>query len=122
MGKEFGERVRYLRGRAHLTQFQVAVRLFTSPATISRWESGQDEPPAGRLAEIAAALQAEPYEFFLDDEENELIRSVLRFLRRRMNGSQDPENEGNDNVKLGKLRRGGWNPSPLDRRALVGVA
>jgi transcriptional regulator with XRE-family HTH domain len=47
--------VRSLRGRAGLTQGQLAERLATSQSVVSRWESGRDEPRLTTLARLARA-------------------------------------------------------------------
>ena len=46
----FAERLSDARKNAHLTQDQLAERLEVSRQTVSKWEAGQAQPEAGRIA------------------------------------------------------------------------
>lgn len=52
----FAERLSDARKNAHLTQDQLAERLDVSRQTVSKWEAGQAQPEAGRIAALADAL------------------------------------------------------------------
>ena len=52
----FAENLRTLRKSAGLTQTDLAEKLFTSPQTISRWESGDGEPSLDLLVSLAQLL------------------------------------------------------------------
>ena len=54
----FAERLSDARKNAHLTQDQLAERLDVSRQTVSKWEAGQAQPEAGRIAALADALGA----------------------------------------------------------------
>lgn len=49
-----------------LTQEQLAERVGTTKATISRWETGERDPPAKALAALAYALNCEIPDLFID--------------------------------------------------------
>ena len=52
----FAENLKNLRKSAGLTQTDLAEKLFTSPQTISRWESGDGEPSLDLLISLAELL------------------------------------------------------------------
>jgi len=54
------------REKAGLTQEQLAERVGTSKASISRWETGERDPTAKVLAAIAYALDREVADLFRD--------------------------------------------------------
>lgn len=56
MGKEFGDRLQGLLRDQGVTQKDLAIRIGTTEATISRYISGDREPKADVLANIATAL------------------------------------------------------------------
>ena len=56
MSKAFGERLLSLLQKQGLTQKQLADRLNTTEATLSRYVNGDREPKADMLANIATAL------------------------------------------------------------------
>lgn len=56
MSKELGERILSLLQKQGLTQKQLADRLNTTEATLSRYVNGEREPKADMLANIATAL------------------------------------------------------------------
>lgn len=56
MGKEFGDRLQGLLRDQGVTQKDLAIRIGTTEATISRYVSGDREPKADVLANIATAL------------------------------------------------------------------
>lgn len=56
MGKEFGDRLQGLLQDQGVTQKELAIRIGTTEATISRYVSGDREPKADVLANIATAL------------------------------------------------------------------
>jgi len=52
----FAENLKSLRKAKNLTQTDLAEKLFTSPQTISRWESGDGEPSLDMLTSLAELL------------------------------------------------------------------
>lgn len=56
MGKEFGDRLQGLLRDQGVTQKELAIRIGATEATISRYVSGDREPKADVLANIATAL------------------------------------------------------------------
>jgi transcriptional regulator with XRE-family HTH domain len=54
--------MRSIRTRSRQTQQQVADRLATVPSSISKWESGDAIPDAGKLAAYLIAVEASPAE------------------------------------------------------------
>lgn len=52
----FAENLKNLRKAKNLTQTDLAEKLFTSPQTISRWESGDGEPSLDMLTSLAEIL------------------------------------------------------------------
>jgi transcriptional regulator with XRE-family HTH domain len=55
----FGENVRLLRARAHISQEELASRADVHRTQISMFESGQRVPLPGTLLKLAAALEVE---------------------------------------------------------------
>ncbi len=56
MSKQFGERLSAILHEKNITQKELAARINTTEATLSRYISGEREPKACVLAEIATAL------------------------------------------------------------------
>lgn len=56
MSKEFGQRLLWLLQKRGMTQRELADRINTTEATLSRYISGNREPKADTLANIATAL------------------------------------------------------------------
>lgn len=52
----FAERLAEARKKTGMTQEQLAERLDVSRQTVSKWEAGQAQPEAGRIAGLADAL------------------------------------------------------------------
>jgi transcriptional regulator with XRE-family HTH domain len=63
--EELGRRLNELRRSRGLNQKQLAARIETQPAQISRYEKGDVVPEAETLAAIAEALEASPDELVL---------------------------------------------------------
>ena len=55
--KQFGERLRFVRRQAKMTQDRLALKLGVSRDSISRWESGKDVPSARGVVQISETLQ-----------------------------------------------------------------
>lgn len=51
--REFGRRLRILREDAGLRQYQLAMKINASPASVSTWECNKCEPSMETLVEIA---------------------------------------------------------------------
>jgi transcriptional regulator with XRE-family HTH domain len=65
-----GRRIREIRRRLGLTQFEFADRVKTTQGTISRWESGDQEPEISALVKIAELVGLDPIKFAIYDEEH----------------------------------------------------
>lgn len=74
-GRIPAELIGQLRAAAALTQAELAERLGTKQPTISRWESGADEPRLSTLRRIAAATG---HRLSLHVEPDDVDRSQLR--------------------------------------------
>ena len=61
------ERMRRARLQLGMSQEQLAVFLHVSRSTIERWEWGQTEPTASKLAQIAMRLKRDPGYFLRKD-------------------------------------------------------
>ena len=48
--------IRELREALQLSQFQLAIRVGVTPASIHQWEAGKNEPGSARLRALADAL------------------------------------------------------------------
>ena len=55
----FAENLKNLRKAKNLTQTDLAEKLFTSPQTISRWESGDGDPSLDLLISLADILDVD---------------------------------------------------------------
>lgn len=62
--REFGRRMEAARREADLTQTDIAVALKTTPATVSRWESGRLFPGKANFKKLCAFLRKSP-EYFM---------------------------------------------------------
>lgn len=75
---EFGERVRFYREKAKLTQRELGKRAGyvdgTNPAsTIWKIEHGQIDIPQTKIADISKALGVEPYQLILSPQVSRLV-------------------------------------------------
>jgi transcriptional regulator with XRE-family HTH domain len=93
---EFGNRLRELRKSKNMTRKDLADRLFVSPPTISRWESGDRQPDISMLSKLAEVLEAdigelmadseakEPLNILVVDDEKIILTGNIRELRRAL--------------------------------------
>lgn len=82
MSKAFGQRLLSLLQKQGLTQKELADRINTTEATLSRYVSGDREPKAETLANIATALHTTS-DYLLDIENDEFdFPKVERLLAR----------------------------------------
>lgn len=82
MNKEFGQRLLTLLQKQNMTQKQLADRVNTTEATLSRYISGAREPKADMLANIATALNTTS-DYLLGIEQNDFdFPKVERILAR----------------------------------------
>lgn len=82
MSKEFGQRLLRLLNKQGMTQKELAERINTTEATLSRYVSGDREPKAEMLANIATALHTTS-DYLLDIERDEFnFPKVERLLAR----------------------------------------
>ena len=82
MNKEFGQRLLTLLQKQNMTQKQLADRINTTEATLSRYISGAREPKADMLANIATALHTTS-DYLLGIEQNDFdFPKVERILAR----------------------------------------
>ncbi len=92
MSKAFGERLLSLLQKQNITQRELAERINSTEATLSRYVSGDREPKAEVLANIATALHTTS-DFLLGIEKNDDFdfNKVERLLAR--NSSKMTEKE-----------------------------
>ena len=82
MNKLFGERLLNLLQKQDMTQKELADKINTTEATLSRYISGNREPKADMLANIATALHTTS-DFLLGIEQNDFdFPKVERLLAR----------------------------------------
>lgn len=70
MKKEIGNRISYLLNKNGITQKELADRINVSESVVSRYISGEREPKANVLANIATALRTTS-DYLLGIEEND---------------------------------------------------
>lgn len=91
MGKEFGDRLQGLLRDQGVTQKDLAIRIGTTEATISRYVSGDREPKADVLANIATALHTtSDYLLGIERDEYDFPR-VKRLIARNASAMTDQE-------------------------------
>lgn len=91
MSKAFGERLLSLLQKQGLTQKQLADRLNTTEATLSRYVNGDREPKADMLANIATALNTTS-DYLLGIEKNDYdFPKLERLLARNSSQMSDKE-------------------------------
>ncbi len=78
----FAENLRNLRKSAGLTQTDLAEKLFTSPQTVSRWESGDGEPSLDQLISLAEILEVSTDRLISGKSipEAELFDGIARYI------------------------------------------
>ena len=91
MSKEFGEKLLGLLQKQGISQRQLADRLNTTEATLSRYVNGDREPKADMLANIATALNTTS-DYLLGIEKNDYDFPKLERLLAR-NASQMTDKE-----------------------------
>ena len=62
MANDFGKRLQKIRTGLGLTRKELADRMYVSPPTVSRWESGDRLPDVDMIAHLAECLGVEPGE------------------------------------------------------------
>ena len=91
MGKEFGDRLQGLLRDQGVAQKDLAIRIGTTEATISRYISGDREPKADMLANIATALHTtSDYLLGIEHDEYNFPR-VKRLIARNASAMTDQE-------------------------------
>lgn len=91
MSKEFGQRLLSLLQRQGLTQKELANRINTTEATLSRYVSGEREPKADILANIATALNTTS-DYLLGIERDEFdFPKIERILARNAPGMSEKQ-------------------------------
>ncbi len=78
----FAENLKSLRKAKNLTQTDLAEKLFTSPQTISRWESGDGEPSLDMLTSLAELLDVSMDQLVSGRPmpERELFDGIARYI------------------------------------------
>jgi transcriptional regulator with XRE-family HTH domain len=66
--KQFRHFIAEWREKLNLTQEQLAERIETTKATISRWENNERDPPLKALGALAEAMGIEIEQLFMDPE------------------------------------------------------
>lgn len=91
MSKEFGEKLQSLLQSRRVTQKELATRIGTTEATICRYVSGDREPKADMLANIATALHTtSDYLLGIEHDEYDFPR-VKRLIARNASAMTDQE-------------------------------
>ena len=88
----FGERIKYFRNLARLSQAQLAEKIGCEPNTLSYIESGKNNISFSKLPKLCTALNIEPYQLFIYDKdigEADTIYEITKLL------------EGMTNTQLG---------------------
>ena len=73
-----GRHIRQLRLARHLTQEQLAERLFVTRQTVSAWETNRAQPDLETLERIAAALGAEVTEVIYGPQSGQDLKTLKR--------------------------------------------
>jgi len=68
--KKLGERIKFLRSLKKITQENFAEKIDIEPQSLSNIERGKFAPSIETLQKIAIALEVQPYELYLFEEEN----------------------------------------------------
>lgn len=93
----FAENLKTFRKLKNLTQTDLTEKLFTSPQTISRWETGDGEPSLDMLASLADILEVSADRLVIGKSlpEREIFDGIERYI------SEMPrENAANDGFQL----------------------
>lgn len=91
MSKEFGERLQSILQSRGVTQKELAARIGTTEATICRYVTGDREPKADMLANIATALHTtSDYLLGIEHDEYDFPR-VKRLIARNASAMTDQE-------------------------------
>ena len=91
MSKEFGERLASLLQKRGMTQKDLAELVNTTEATLSRYVSGDREPKADMLANLATALNTTS-DYLLGIERDEFdLPKVERLLARNASSMSEKE-------------------------------
>ena len=91
MSKEFGERLQSILQSRGVTQRELAARIGTTEATICRYVTGDREPKADMLANIATALHTtSDYLLGIEHDEYDFPR-VKRLIARNASAMTDQE-------------------------------
>lgn len=91
MSKEFGERLQSILQSRGVTQKELAARIGTTEATICRYVTGDREPKADMLANIATALHTtSDYLLGIEHDEYDFPR-VKRLIARNASVMTDQE-------------------------------
>lgn len=86
MGKELGKKIVHLLSIRNMTQKDLASRLNTTEATISRYVSGDRDPKAEVLANIATALHTtSDYLLGIDYDDTFDVSKVTTIIARNSN-------------------------------------
>ena len=89
MSKEFGERLQSILQSRGVTQKELAARIGTTEATICRYVTGDREPKADMLANIATALHTtSDYLLGIEHDEYDFPR-VKRLIARNASAMTD---------------------------------
>lgn len=73
-----GNHIRRIRSAKHLTQEQLAEKLFVTRQAVSAWETGKAQPDVETLERIAAALDADVTELIYGPQASSMLEEALR--------------------------------------------
>lgn len=92
MSKNFGERLLELMQKEGITQKELAALIDTTEATLSRYVSGDREPKAETIANIATALHTtSDYLLGIEKDETFDLAGVERILERNASSMSNEE-------------------------------
>lgn len=83
---EFHEKLRQLRTREHLTQEELAAKLYVSRTAISKWESGRGYPSIESLKMIARYFHVTIDELIGEEEIVTLAQQEISASRKKLSG------------------------------------
>ena len=86
--KIVGGNIRRMRKSKRLTLEQLAEKAEANPKYLGAVERGEENIGLKKLAQVAAALQVEPYELFLPGEEDGIAKELIASIKTADHPSQ----------------------------------
>ena len=101
---KLSKKILYCRKRAGLSQEALAERLGVSRQAVSKWETGEAMPEAGKLAALAAALGVS-VDWLLSEDEPEELRAQSARWGHAGTAGRSAGGHGGRAAGRGKVRR-----------------